>query len=257
MWRSVSARAQATAVLPERGASPAVRSAATRAARDPRVRPARLHRLSAAIRIDAAVRDDGAGTGRVHDRRRKPPAHRRRAHAGACGARLRIQPSRGGGCDARGRRRIAPQLSSRPCAIVQGGDPDADAPVRMLEKTPKNALRVPFLARVFPEARFIYLHRDPRPVLASMMEAWQSGRFRTYPNLPGWTGLPWSLLLVPGWRDLLGRPLHEDRRGAVEHHDRAAARRPRAVAARFLDRGELRGARGRSGGRNPALVRSQ
>ncbi len=87
--------------------------------------------------------------------------------------------------------------------------PDADRPVRMLEKTPKNALRVPFLARVFPEARFIYLHRDPRPVLASMIEAWGSGRFRTYPNLPGWTGLPWSLLLVPGWRDLLGQPLHE------------------------------------------------
>ena len=87
--------------------------------------------------------------------------------------------------------------------------PGAERPVRMLEKTPKNALRVPFLARVFPEARFIYLHRDPRPVLASMMEAWDSGRFRTYPNLPGWTGLPWSLLLVPGWRDLLGQPLHE------------------------------------------------
>jgi hypothetical protein len=87
--------------------------------------------------------------------------------------------------------------------------PDAAGRVRMLEKTPKNALRVPFLARVFPDARFIYLHRDPRPVLASMMEAWSSGRFRTYPNLPGWTGLPWSLLLVPGWRDLLGQPLHQ------------------------------------------------
>jgi hypothetical protein len=85
--------------------------------------------------------------------------------------------------------------------------PTAPMQVRMLEKTPKNALRVPFLARVFPEARFIYLHRDPRPVLASMIEAWQSGRFRTYPNLPGWTGLPWSLLLVPGWRDLVGQSL--------------------------------------------------
>ena len=85
--------------------------------------------------------------------------------------------------------------------------PAPAARVRMLEKTPKNSLRVSFLARVFPEARFIYLHRDPRPVLASMMEAWQSGRFRTYPTLPGWTGLPWSLLLVPGWRDLIGQPL--------------------------------------------------
>lgn len=88
-----------------------------------------------------------------------------------------------------------------------GHPPAPGARLRMLEKTPKNALRIPFLARVFPEARFIYLHRDPRPVLASMIEAWQSGRFRTYPNLPDWSGLPWSLLLVPGWRELAGKPL--------------------------------------------------
>ena len=81
--------------------------------------------------------------------------------------------------------------------------------LRMLEKTPKNALRIPFLARAFPEARFIYLHRDPRPTLASMMEAWSTGRFQTYPQLPGWTGMPWSLLLVPGWRDLIGAPLNQ------------------------------------------------
>ena len=80
--------------------------------------------------------------------------------------------------------------------------------IRMLEKTPKNALRLPFLANIFPEARFIYLHRDPRQVLSSMLEAWTSGRFRTYPQLPGWTGPPWSLLLVPGWRELIGQPLH-------------------------------------------------
>ncbi len=82
-------------------------------------------------------------------------------------------------------------------------------PVRMLEKTPKNALRIPFLAKVFPEAQFVYLHRDPRPTLASMMEAWLSDNFCTYRQLPEWTGLPWSLLLVPGWRDLAGAPLEK------------------------------------------------
>jgi hypothetical protein len=82
-------------------------------------------------------------------------------------------------------------------------------PVRMLEKTPKNALRVAFLAKVFPEAQFIYLHRDPLQTLSSMLEAWQCGRFRTYPQLPDWQGPPWSLLLVPGWRELSGRPLEE------------------------------------------------
>jgi hypothetical protein len=81
-------------------------------------------------------------------------------------------------------------------------------PVRMLEKTPKNALRIPFLAAAFPEARFIYLYRDPRPTLASMIEGWLSGGFRTYPALPGWTGPDWSFLLTPGWREMIGAPLN-------------------------------------------------
>ena len=80
---------------------------------------------------------------------------------------------------------------------------------RMLEKTPKNALRVPFFAAGWPDCRFVYLYRDVRETLSSMLEAWVSGRFRTYPKLPGWQGPSWSLLLVPGWRELNGRPLPE------------------------------------------------
>lgn len=101
------------------------------------------------------------------------------------------------------RRRFYAELRDR------DGRPPAQARVRMLEKTPKNALRVPFLARLFPEAHFVYLHRDPRQTLSSMIEAWQSGRFRTYPQLPGWGEPAWSLLLVPGWRALIGKPLAE------------------------------------------------
>lgn len=86
------------------------------------------------------------------------------------------------------------------------GRPPA-GPARMLEKTPKNSLRTGLLERAFPDADFVFLYRDVRETLSSMIEAWTSGRFRTYPRLPGWTGLPWSLLLVPGWRDLAGQPL--------------------------------------------------
>ena len=78
---------------------------------------------------------------------------------------------------------------------------------RMLEKTPKNALRVPFFDAAWPDATFVYLYRDARESLSSMIEAWLSGRFRTYPRLPGWQGPPWSLLLVPGWRSLNGLPI--------------------------------------------------
>jgi hypothetical protein len=101
------------------------------------------------------------------------------------------------------RRRVLAELRDR------DGRPPVGTPLRLLEKTPKNALRVPFLARVFPAAHFVYLHRDPRQTLSSMLEAWQSGRFRTYPQLPEWGDLPWSLLLVPGWRDLRGHSLPE------------------------------------------------
>ncbi|HEX4480493.1 MAG TPA: sulfotransferase [Rudaea sp.] len=93
--------------------------------------------------------------------------------------------------------------------IDRDGKPPGAKLVRMLEKTPKNSLRIPFLRAVFPRARFIYLYRDVRQTLASMIEAWNSGQFRMYPNLPGWTTPPWSLLLTEGWRDLIGKSLPE------------------------------------------------
>jgi uncharacterized protein (TIGR03032 family) len=42
-----------------------------------------------------------------------------------------------------------------------------------------------------------------------MLAAWQSGEYVTYPDLPDWPGPPWSMLLVPGWRELAGKQLAE------------------------------------------------
>jgi LPS sulfotransferase NodH len=79
--------------------------------------------------------------------------------------------------------------------------------LRLLEKTPRNALRIPFLRRVFPRATFVYLHREPAETMSSMLDGWRSGRYVSYPRLPGWQGLPWSFLLVPQWRTLLAGDL--------------------------------------------------
>lgn len=83
-----------------------------------------------------------------------------------------------------------------------------DKPPRMLEKTPKNALRVSLLDALFPDALFIFNYRNPRENISSIIEAWQSDRFVTYPALPG-RGKPWSLLLPPGWQSYNDAPVEE------------------------------------------------
>lgn len=89
--------------------------------------------------------------------------------------------------------------------------PAADRPasIRFVEKTPKNALRIPFLKAVFPTARFIYLYREPRANISSMLAGWRSRRFIAYRDLPGWPYQEWSFLLVPGWQTMIDRPLVE------------------------------------------------
>jgi len=80
----------------------------------------------------------------------------------------------------------------------------ADSGLRFLEKTPKNVLRIPFIDRIFPDALYVFLWRDPRGNLASIMDAWEAGGWKTYERLEGFDG-PWSMLLPPGWRALRGR----------------------------------------------------
>ena len=87
------------------------------------------------------------------------------------------------------------------------------APLTLLEKTPRNALNIPFLLRVFPRARFVFLHREPRQNIASIIDAWTvglgTGRFVTFRDLPGWDRPGWCFLLPPGWRGMVGKSLAE------------------------------------------------
>ena len=89
--------------------------------------------------------------------------------------------------------------------------------LRFLEKTPKNALRLPFLQALFPDVRFVVLYRDPRENVSSLMEAWRMGgqRYLAFNNLPDWPAGEcwrkgeWRMLLPPGWPRLRGRSLAE------------------------------------------------
>ncbi len=102
---------------------------------------------------------------------------------------------------------FALQLRDHRGARWIAGDISDPRDLRLLEKTPKNALRIPFLDALFPDALYLFIYRDAAANLGSMLDAWQSGRFVTYADLPAWQGQPWSLLLPKGWQALQGRPL--------------------------------------------------
>ncbi len=81
--------------------------------------------------------------------------------------------------------------------------------IRFLEKTPRNAFRIPFLRAVFPDARFDNMYRATEENIGSIIDVWQARSAISYPNLPDWDGPPWSLLLPPGWRNLRGRSVED------------------------------------------------
>jgi hypothetical protein len=88
-------------------------------------------------------------------------------------------------------------------------------PRRLLEKTPENCLRLPFLVEIFPDARIIYLVRDGRSNISSLMEGWR--RPDLFPGyrvpeplaIPGVPPERWAFTLIPGWRELARSPLEE------------------------------------------------
>lgn len=46
---------------------------------------------------------------------------------------------------------------------------------RLLEKTVSNSLRISFVREIFPDAKFILLHREPSPTISSTMLCWEDG----------------------------------------------------------------------------------
>lgn len=61
----------------------------------------------------------------------------------------------------------------------------------VVEKNPRNALRVPFLRQIFPEAKLIHIVRDGRDVACSMV--------------PGCGGGEWQHLKPPSWQEWMRR----------------------------------------------------
>ena len=84
---------------------------------------------------------------------------------------------------------------------------------RLLDKNPRNVLRIPFIERILHDAHYIFIKRDGRDTINSLINAWRGPRYRTYQlpephSIPGTDPKWWKFVLYPGWR--------EDRSGPLE-----------------------------------------
>lgn len=99
--------------------------------------------------------------------------------------------------------------NSRSLSLAEIDESHQPSSIRFLDKTVKNALRIPFLQAIFPDAFFVLMSRKPQSTVASLIEAWESGSFVSYQNLPNWPGLAWSSVLVDDWQTLIGSNVAE------------------------------------------------
>jgi hypothetical protein len=83
----------------------------------------------------------------------------------------------------------------------------------VLDKTCINVMRVPYLHALFPQSKFVFIHRDGRDNVSSMIDGWQmgrtDGRFELSYTLgpcpepvaiEGGRFKEWAFFIPPGWR---------------------------------------------------------
>ena len=90
---------------------------------------------------------------------------------------------------------------------------------RIVEKTPKNCFRVSFIDQLFDNCKFVFLKRDGRSNINSLMEGWKaSGRYirgqavNIPLNIKGYSennGKHWKYVLPPGWEGYTNKSLEE------------------------------------------------
>lgn len=96
-----------------------------------------------------------------------------------------------------------------------GHRPHGSRAVRLLEKTPRNIIRIPFLESLFDDPQYVVLYREPRQTLHSLLEAWEAPGFWQFKqdepwcDLPGWDRPQWCMVLPPDWRRMIGATLEE------------------------------------------------
>jgi hypothetical protein len=91
---------------------------------------------------------------------------------------------------------------------------------RIIDKTPPNAYRIAYLAKLYPDAKFIHLTRDGFVNTSSLMNAWRDKarfkfRYRKYLTkdkvikIKDYNDDVWKFSIPPGWEQYLDKSLEE------------------------------------------------
>lgn len=119
--------------------------------------------------------------------------------------------------------------------------------IRYIDKTIANCFHLDLLARLFPDALYVHLVREPRANIASMIEGWPHARLFGKPmleryvrELPGARIEHWSYPAPPGWTAVADRPLAEICAWSWQQHvdvalDRLKANGMQAMRIRYED----------------------
>ena len=110
---------------------------------------------------------------------------------------------------------------------------DTTGPVRLVDKDTGHCWRLPELSMAFPDARFIFVVRDPLDAIRSLVAGWRHPtwfftypvdrdlRIRGYSDQFAWGQRWWNFNLFPGWESLVDATIEE-----VGAEQWAAALRP-------------------------------
>jgi len=91
---------------------------------------------------------------------------------------------------------------------------------RLVDKTPPNIYRIEFLKAIYPDAKFIYLTRDGKDNINSLINAWcHKSKFK-YPyrkyltedvklNIEGYQQGVWKFYIPRGWKNYINKSIEE------------------------------------------------
>lgn len=90
---------------------------------------------------------------------------------------------------------------------------------RILEKTPRNCFRVDFMNKLFPDAKFVFISREGKSNISSLIEGWKRQakhiKHKRFPRLNtefsfnNFDFQKWEYVLPPGWEEFNGKSLEE------------------------------------------------